>query len=38
MFVGRMVDPWFIYEIFKVNEPAQIDRNMGEERMFENAE
>ena len=38
MFVGRMADPWFIYEIFKVNEAAQIDRNIGEERMFENAD
>lgn len=38
MFVGRMADPWFVYEIFKVNELAQIDRNIGEERMFENAD
>ena len=38
MFVGRMADPWFIYEIFKVNELNQIDRNIGEERMFENVE
>lgn len=38
MFVGRMVDPWFIYEIFKVNELNQIDRYMGEERMFENSD
>lgn len=33
-----MADPFFIYEIFKVNELAHIDRFMGEERMFENAD
>ena len=38
MFVGRAADPFFLFEIFKVNEATHIDRNIGEERMFENYE
>ena len=37
MYVGRHVDPWYINEIFKVQDLGQINRNISEEEMFSNA-
>ena len=34
MFVGRHSDPFFIYEIFKVNDISQIDKGISEEEIF----
>ena len=35
MFVGRLSDPFFIYEIFKVNDISQIDKGISEEEIFQ---
>ena len=35
MFVGRHSDPFFIYEIFKVNEISQIDKAISEDEIFQ---
>jgi hypothetical protein len=37
MYIGRYTDPFFIYEIFKVEDISQIDREMSEDEIFANA-
>ena len=37
MYVGRFVDPWYLNEIFKVQDIGQINRNISEDEMFANA-
>ena len=34
--MGRYTDPYFIYEIFKVQDISQIDREIGEDEIFAN--
>ncbi len=34
MFIGRHSDPFFIYEIFRVNDISQIDKGISEEEIF----
>lgn len=34
MYIGRQCDPFFIYEIFKVEDIKQIDKLMSEDEMF----
>ena len=36
MYIGRQCDPFFIYEIFKVESIQQIDKLISEDEMFEN--
>jgi hypothetical protein len=36
MYIGRQCDPFFIYEIFKVESIQLIDKLMSEDEMFEN--
>jgi hypothetical protein len=36
MYIGRQCDPFFIYEIFKVESVQQIDKLISEDEMFEN--
>lgn len=37
VYVGRYTDPYFIYEIFKVQEIPQIDKDISEDEIFANA-
>lgn len=37
MYIGRYVDPWYINEIFKVQDFKQINRNISEDEIFANA-
>ena len=37
MFVGRHSDPFFILEIFKVNNLQHIDKTISEDEIFQNA-
>jgi hypothetical protein len=34
MFVGRNSDPFFIFEIFKVNDIKHIDKTISEDEIF----
>jgi hypothetical protein len=34
LYVGKQCDPWFINELFKVQDFAHIDRHMAEEEIF----
>ena len=36
IYVGRYADPFFIYEIFKVEDISQIDKQMNEDEIFVN--
>ena len=38
MYIGKYSDPFFIYEIFKVEDHSQIDRNIGEDAIFADVE
>ena len=38
LYVGRMSDPFFIYEIFKVNDVSMVEKQISEEEIFENAQ
>lgn len=37
VYVGRYTDPYFIYEIFKVEDITQIDKSISEDEIFANA-
>ena len=37
MYIGRNVDPWYVNEIFKVQEVTQINRNISEDEVFADA-
>jgi len=37
MYVGRYVDPWYINEIFKVEDIKSINRSISEDEIFANA-
>ena len=37
MYVGRYTDPWYLNEIFKVQDVASINRNISEDEVFGNA-
>ena len=37
MYIGRYVDPWYINEIFKVQDFQQINRSISEDEIFANA-
>lgn len=34
IYVGRTCDPWFLNELFKVQDFAQVDRHTGEDELF----
>lgn len=34
LYVGRTCDPWFLNELFKVQEFSQVDRHTSEEEIF----
>ena len=36
MYIGKQCDPFFIYEIFKVEDIKQVDKLMSEDEMFAN--
>lgn len=36
IYVGRYTDPFFIFEIFKVQDISQIDKQISEDEIFEN--
>lgn len=36
IYVGRYTDPYFIYEIFKVEDISQINKDIGEDDIFAN--
>ena len=36
IYVGRYTDPFFIYEIFKVEDISQIDKEISEDEIFAN--
>ena len=36
MYVGRYTDPFFIYELFKVEDITQINKNISEDEIFAN--
>lgn len=36
LYVGRHADPFFIFEIFKCNDFAHIDKEISEDEIFEN--
>lgn len=36
IYVGRNTDPFFIYEIYKVDQIQNIDKSFGEDEMFAN--
>ena len=38
MFVGRHTDPYYLADIFKVEDFSQIDKNMSEDEIFVNME
>jgi hypothetical protein len=34
LYVGRTCDPWYLNELFRVQDFAHVDRHMGEEEIF----
>lgn len=36
IYVGRNTDPFFIYELYKVDQITNIDKNISEDEMFAN--
>lgn len=34
LYVARSCDPWYLNELFRVQDFAQVDRHMGEEEIF----
>lgn len=38
LYVGRATDPYFINEIFKVEDYTHIDKSLSEDEIFENSE